>query len=113
MSSDKKYMNGQGVIEHTDELNRKAWDTMLGAWIGLSVVFCGPLIAWKVFYHTFSWEPPPNEADFWIATAASVVCVVGGIIASVPYFRAMRALRRHTKAMKAETEKRGKGWAKS
>ena len=108
------YLNGRGVISHTHELVDRMWDAMLGGVLGMSLVPIGPLVAWASLIHRFAWDQDKpgtfTWVVFWIICAVSII---GGVWLALPWFKACRAVRKHTEAMEAETALRGKGWASS
>lgn len=109
--TDERYMNGRGLLKRTEELNDAMWDALPMAFIGTSAAVLGPFISWGVFIHRFPWDLPPPEWFLWAFIIISTLSVSGGIWVSLPWWKAGRAIKRHTKMMKQETAKRGERWA--
>lgn len=113
MSDDNLYMNGHGVSEKTDELIDALWAEVPIAIVSTSLIFIGPLLSWAFFIHRFPWEPPITGWHWVAAGGVSILSVALGVLGSLRYWRAERVLRKHTSAMRRETERRGEGWASS
>lgn len=109
----KMYMEGIGVKERTRHLTDSVWNTVLFGIFGLWIAICGPFLSWGLLIHKFPWQSPPTAFDLSMAAAIAVLAVLVGIRMFSHYFRAMRALRKHTLIIESETKQRGRGWARS
>lgn len=107
------YMNGVGTMKRARELGDAMFDALLPAIFGSSFALAGPLLAWAVCIHRFPCDEPASTASVCLGLGIAVVSVASGIAASLPWWRAKRAIAEYTANMKAETEKRGPGWAHS
>lgn len=133
---ERPYMDGIGILAKTEELNEAAWDALPLAWLGVSG---GLMMSLGSIFWRFVVYPPRlviryGEGDeVWafgdklyrdgmpdVGYTADIVClllVAIGValimVSSAPWRRAIREVRAHTARMKAETAKRGKGWARS
>jgi hypothetical protein len=106
---DLMYMDGQGTSARTDALIDALWSACLPAIFGSTVAVAAPLYPILLL---FSREPV--SAVHWLAAIGfPAAIVVAGVMASLPWFRARRALLRHIESLERETKKHGKGWAVS
>jgi hypothetical protein len=107
---EKIYMNGVGIQERTRKLTAAAWDAVPGAFLGTAG---GVVIAFLGIGIAFMPDGQTTTVDYIIAAVSVPVGVAALIYFSAPWHRAIRELNEHTAAMKRETEKYGKGWARS
>ena len=107
------YMDGIGVQKKTRHLTDIVWDNLLYGIFGLWIALCGPLLSWAFLIQKFPWESPPTDFDLGAAAATASIAVAIGLKMFWRYFRAMRALKKHTQNMEDETERRGPGWGRS
>jgi len=105
------YLGGRGVMRETKRLNDKVWEALPLAFVGGCVATCGPLIAYAVLIHNMPWQPPATPLQVTMAWMLSIMSVVVGVTLNMPWRKAIKDVRRHTELLKAETAKRGKGWA--
>lgn len=106
---EERYMDGRGINERTRNLESAMWANINGAILGSTLATCGPIIA-IVFFSVTSGNHP--AWDRWLLTVVvSIACAAVGIWMGEPYRRALRAIKQHTAEMRAETAKRGSGWA--
>jgi hypothetical protein len=104
--TNEMYMNGRGVMARTRELTDAMWDALPMSVLGNCGILFG--VGGGVF---LLWD-----AQTFLQGAggfAGLGLAVLGYIAAKPWWTALSALRKHTEAMDAETEKRGRGWARS
>ena len=103
------YMDGRGIHQRTRALTDALWAKVPQAVIGTSAAIAAPFIGGLM------WIAPSREPSSvpWLGIGIAAVCVLAGTLVTVPYFQAEAALKRHTREMNAETEKRGEGWAAS
>ena len=107
------YMNGHGIQDRTCRLNDALFDKLLHGIFGGIAIILGPFLSWGLVIHRFPWEEPVTQADWVIAVVVSLLAIIAGGWGYSRYSIALRAVKRHMKAMEEETSKRGKGWARS
>lgn len=96
------YMGGRGLRARTRELNDASWAAVGPAFISVSIFICvATLIAGAVglglHWSALALIAPPA----WFAVKYFVV-----------WNRAIEAVKTHSQKMRAETAKRGHGWAR-
>ncbi len=100
--SDEPYMNGKGTIDETHRLANEMWDKLgLAIAGGFSLSIAATMVIMSIIEN--SWDTLP----------VVIILVLVGLALGRPWAKAERALREHTARMKAETAKRGRGWARS
>lgn len=105
--NDPLYMGGRGVLKKTDELVDASWATIFHGVIGYTIATVVPIFALVVALANW---------DLWVTVCSIIIALVsvfGGFEIARPRRDAMAALVAHRKAVEAETEKRGPGWARS
>lgn len=100
------YLNGKGINKKTSELDAAVWAAIPMAFVGLCAAFIGPLFSYAFLIGGESWNLRSG-----IGVSIAVICGVGGGSLAWPWFRAIRAISKHTNAMRTETKARGRGWA--
>lgn len=104
--SGEPYMSGRGLRAKTRELNDAAWNAVGPAFLST----CGFLFSWFPTILAWSWGPD------WLAVVSSIF--TAGMLAFcirdvARWDRAIGAVKEHSRQMREETAKRGRGWAKS
>lgn len=95
----EKYLGGEGVWRHTSTLIDRALSSLPLAILGVVALVLG----------TAALATTDNLA---FMAAAGLMLVCGGV-GLLPWLRTMMRLAKHTSRLKAETRRRGRGWARS
>jgi fatty-acid desaturase len=112
----EKYMNGVGIMNATGELTYALFlaNFIFIACLYISVFsYAGVTLPYDTFnaYASFMLEKQMKWRFVIVAVTCGATCLLSYGVWR--YAKAIRDLRRHTKAINAETAKRGKGWANS
>lgn len=100
--TEEPYMNGKGTIDETHRLANEMWDKLEYVLLGGIAMATAIFLLIVVVVDDVSWPWP-----------VIIALVAASWALTRPWEKAERALREHTARMKAETAKRGRGWAES
>lgn len=125
-TSDKPYMDGVGIIRHTEELNAELYRRVDRLWDALPMAFLSgsaaavAVLGAGAYLLKASYHEPLALSDYMGALSIAVPVAVVGIWGCLPWVRAGAAVRaqtalvrEHSQRMKQETGRRGQGWASS
>lgn len=103
--SEGRYMDGRGINQRTRELTDALWDAFLPAWLGTSIGIVAIMVGMIFAF----WQDGPILIVGVGLMALGMSAAIGG---AGPWFEARARLNEHTAAIRRETERYGRGWAR-